>query len=904
MSTSTREGPGPLDGAIYPPTLLKQLLKQIMIQFAARGGCIALFDEKNGHMCVHMHLRMRGSGNSRSPVRPPGRQWQQQESIISVPAHNSFGRMHHLIPAVPEPTVDDEVEEVSAQSSQLFAPGTCYAPGNDLIGYAWSINDICTISYDEYLQRFHQDQASPTFQDIRPSHLMAIPIRETTLKLEACSEKTATDLLGVVVLYRTNTFGTGFYNRPRSDVLLAAERIALYLQNEQLCQAQARNRTYLQRLKEISAAFPSTVRLAELVHTVYEFTKNVVDSSSMLFTIYDRDKKMIYDVFAVNNGKEIVGLMEKPRAASKEERPVWWNITQQMAAGKLQMLLFSPKEDVQQSNACQELLSGSWGDQSQAGTFLFLPLRMFNRVIGSLSITSMKRDAYHEQEIQVLETMVQIVTVSIENANLYQRDREVLQKTKVREEQLAALNNLWQIASSTLDLKELLTSLVKWVALIGNADLCVFFQLAPSGDELVAKAMYMRGGQSSLNIYEEDDSGRPAMLEQEDKHDDLIEQVRLPFKGTALQNHWEADNFFYLDQAQLEELARHSVEATSIFLAETQVQQLLMIPVSYNHELQGMLALSTPKGGAAFQSLVIGTLQAASSQAASAIHRVQLFEQRALAYAELERLSKLKDEFLVTASHELRTPLTAITGYTSQLKRQLTRMNPQQISRTVERIAGAAQQLSDMVANITEAAKMGALDEKLDLQMGPVLLSAAVEMAINLLSVNVDQRILHEVPADIWVHGDALRIRQVISNLLDNAAKYSPPGSTIYLYAELMTLQEVRELIPDHHPDIGQLQTRAHEQVVVVRVRDQGEGVQPEDAQRIFEKFVRATRSLTTPVRGSGLGLFICRRYISAMNGWLWLEASVPGKGSTFSFYLPTIEPPQEVGRERQDAQA
>ena len=80
------------------------------------------------------------------------------------------------------------------------------------------------------------------------------------------------------------------------------------------------------------------------------------------------------------------------------------------------------------------------------------------------------------------------------------------------------------------------------------------------------------------------------------------------------------------------------------------------------------------------------------------------------------------------------------------------------------------------------------------------------------------------------------------------------------------------------------------------RVQDQGEGVEPADQLKIFEKFVRAPRSLTTPVRGSGLGLYISRRNVEAMGGKLWLESSVPNEGSTFSFYLPRIDPPIGTG--------
>ncbi|MGH2507353.1 MAG: sensor histidine kinase, partial [Ktedonobacteraceae bacterium] len=87
----------------------------------------------------------------------------------------------------------------------------------------------------------------------------------------------------------------------------------------------------------------------------------------------------------------------------------------------------------------------------------------------------------------------------------------------------------------------------------------------------------------------------------------------------------------------------------------------------------------------------------------------------------------------------------------------------------------------------------------------------------------------------------------------------------------------------------------ADPEVVVVRVCDEGDGIMPEDVEKIFEKFVRAPRSLTTSVRGTGLGLFICRRFIEAMGGRLWLEVSRPGKGSIFSFYLMRGPQPAEM---------
>src|SRR5207249_8757907 len=114
---------------------------------------------------------------------------------------------------------------------------------------------------------------------------------------------------------------------------------------------------------------------------------------------------------------------------------------------------------------------------------------------------------------------------------------------------------------------------------------------------------------------------------------------------------------------------------------------MLMIPLLYQNELLGILGVHTPRQSRNFRPADVGMLLAICSQAASAIRNAQLFEEIQEAYAEQQRLAKLKDEFLVTASHELRTPLSAISGYASMLKRQSNRINAQQILRHASKIA-------------------------------------------------------------------------------------------------------------------------------------------------------------------------------------------------------------------------
>jgi signal transduction histidine kinase len=784
-------------------------------------------------------------------------------------------------------TQNDDAIDVTAQYGDLFPIGATYAVGQDLIGYSWLKNEVYTMRHEEYVSiiRSHLSVHS----DIVPSHYLVVPVRESTLVDEVHGQPHSATVLGVIVLYQVGIAASASpFPKLRGEALSYVERIALYLQNDALSRKQQRASEYLQLLQGISSAFPTSVKLSDLVENIYQFVSHVVDVSCMLLTLYDRDLDRLYDVFAVQNGRRVEGLAEHPTVHLPTERPVWWRVTQL----EKKTLPFSPTREPQKLLEYQELLKGVWGDQSKAESFLLLPMKMFNRVIGAICVCSTRPHAYPTAEIQVLETMAQIVTVSIENTRLYERDRAILHDARQREAQLAAINSALQSISSELNVMVLLNNLVESVANVTKVSICVFFGPSSGTDVLVAHALY---APSSVQMVD-DGSGFPELPSpNKGKPDEIINLIELPFKGTFLE-HKVNEGFFYLDQATLEDLSSRCNEGGLIFLRETHTERILMVPMSFQTKFLGLLAVPMSSANRFFRPKDIATVLAICAQAASAIRNAQLFEQRAEANAELERLNKLKDEFLVTASHELRTPLTAISGYSSQLKRQSARATPQTVLRFATRISVAAQQLSDQVAKITEAAQIGPIDRKLELQIEPIQVLSAAEMAANMLGFNSEQTIALDIPGDIWISGDAPRVRQVLTNLLENASKYSPPGATIQVTATVLTLAQVEPCISDDQLDSEFLLLQDRNMpVVLVRVKDQGEGVLPEDRKRIFDKFVRAPRSLTTPVRGSGLGLYICRRFIEAMNGRVWLEQSTANEGSTFSFYLPQMESPVEA---------
>jgi signal transduction histidine kinase len=146
----------------------------------------------------------------------------------------------------------------------------------------------------------------------------------------------------------------------------------------------------------------------------------------------------------------------------------------------------------------------------------------------------------------------------------------------------------------------------------------------------------------------------------------------------------------------------------------------------------------------------------------------------------------------------------------------------------------------------------------------------AVQGVIDLIEPQILQEhreVYVYIPRALFVRADPVRLRQVLLNLSVNALKYSEAGTPI-----TFTARTVLDKVPG----------------VLVSVTDKGKGIKPQDQAQLFQRFVRLESDLNSVVRGSGLGLYISRRLIEAMDGNIWVESSgIAGAGSTFHFWLP-----------------
>jgi len=260
------------------------------------------------------------------------------------------------------------------------------------------------------------------------------------------------------------------------------------------------------------------------------------------------------------------------------------------------------------------------------------------------------------------------------------------------------------------------------------------------------------------------------------------------------------------------------------------------------------------------QRQLLDTFAALIAIAFERVHYVGV-AQDALVSMESERL---RNSLLAALSHDLRTPLTVLVGLAESLC--LTKPDLSAAQReTAEAITEEAHRMSALVSNLLDMARIESGGVKLNLEWQPLeeVVGTALEATRSILKQHhVDLRLPRDLPL---VRFDALLIERVLVNLLENAAKYTPPGSTVIVSAEVLA---------DH---------------LSISVSDNGPGLPPGREEAVFEKFARGQRESATP--GVGLGLAICRAIIDSHGGKI-TGFNRPGGGATVNFTLPLGSPP------------
>lgn len=295
----------------------------------------------------------------------------------------------------------------------------------------------------------------------------------------------------------------------------------------------------------------------------------------------------------------------------------------------------------------------------------------------------------------------------------------------------------------------------------------------------------------------------------------------------------------------------------------------LWIPLSYEGVPTGLLSVQSLRPDA-YRENDVQLLRSIATQTGLALENARLFEQIQASLEQLQQLDNLKNQFLANMSHELRTPLNSIIGFSRVILKGIDGPLTTEQEEDLTSIYNNGQHLLTLINEILDMAKIGA--GKMKLAFETVDLRASAEAALGTVrslippGVVLASQISPDLPP---ITADPIRIRQILINLLSNAAKFTAQGN--------IDLSITRNG-PDH---------------VLITVADTGIGIDREDFDKLFIAFEQVDNSTTRTAGGTGLGLPITKWLVTMHGGELWLDSTL-GKGTTFFARLP-LQPPGEV---------
>ena len=242
-----------------------------------------------------------------------------------------------------------------------------------------------------------------------------------------------------------------------------------------------------------------------------------------------------------------------------------------------------------------------------------------------------------------------------------------------------------------------------------------------------------------------------------------------------------------------------------------------------------------------------------------------------VARSSAEEARRLKSDFLSSTSHELRTPLATTLNYLELLKQGLYD-NPEELQEYIDVAYHSAENLVDIINDILDIAKIEA--GRMSVQWDMINLHELLEKQAALFKLESRQKgISLVIDCQVSrVQADLVKLRQILTNLLANAFKFTHAGEV-----RLSVIRRIQTI--DHRP----------QQVVEIAVADTGIGIDHEHKDSLFEPFVQADGSIKRRYGGTGLGLTICKRLVELMNGQIWLESAGKEQGTTITFTIPDL---------------
>ncbi len=474
-------------------------------------------------------------------------------------------------------------------------------------------------------------------------------------------------------------------------------------------------------------------------------------------------------------------------------------------------------------------------------SILVVPMQLLDRVVGVIEVLNKSdRSPFTVDDQRLLTTFTAQAAVAIQNARLFTMTDQAL---AARVEELSVMQRIDRELNTSLDLKRVMTITLEWAM-----------------------------GQSRA------DAGLIAMLEQSSLDVMAHEGFDLQFSNPQI-----AGTIFELDSVQeaIETRLPQKVQLASVNGARRllrSAQSQLILPILREQKSIGLLLLETERQ-AEFPPETLEFLTRLSDHAAIAISNAQF-------YNEVQEANIAKSDFISFVSHELKTPMTSIRGYTDLLAAGAVGKINEAQEGFLSTIRSNVLRMSTLVSDLADISQIET--GRLSLKFGAVSIADVINEVVRTTERQVhdkEQNLIVDVPEDLplaWA--DQTRLIQVVTNLVNNANKYTPKGGEIRIRVLHLNGQD-RSLIP---ADLREGEGNPAD-LILVSIADTGIGIDDKDQPGIFTKFFRSDDHKAREAPGTGLGLNITKSLVEMQGGKIWFESEFR-KGSTFFFITPVAE--------------
>lgn len=468
-------------------------------------------------------------------------------------------------------------------------------------------------------------------------------------------------------------------------------------------------------------------------------------------------------------------------------------------------------------------------------------------------------NGFSTDDITILQTLADQIAVAVDNARSYELTQRAVEETRQRVQELSVLFNVSQaLASAKMEDEEIANIIARRFVEVMNFPQCSISLIDPDSE--------------GLRIFADLSKPPDNLLSDELTHTERVGEV------CSLNEYPAATRAMQTLLPQIIQSGDPNGNPLDIErMNQSGLATLVIIPLAVKGQAIGTIELRGWDYPRNLSSDQLNLAMILANAAAVALENAQLYGEQRRTTEKLREVDRIKSQFLANMSHELRTPLNSIIGFSRVIIKGIDGPTTELQLQDLNAIYSAGQHLLKLINDILDISKIEAGKMELSFDNNVSLDDLITSVLSTATGLVKDKPItLHKViPEDLpLVTADATRLRQVVLNLLSNAAKFTDSGS--------ITVEAAAQISTEGHPE------------VIVKVVDTGTGITPVDQKKLFQPFSQVDDSPTRKTGGTGLGLSICRRLVEMHGGRIGVISDV-GKGSVFYFTLPLPLPEPEA---------